>query len=87
MEKMEIRYIGMETITVSELIKVLADADPNAKVVFTSNYGDRNRTQQAHGIHGDLRVRTLKESAYSESGYAVRDTWDYGEGETVLVIQ
>lgn len=74
------------TLTVRQLIERLEGEDPEAKVVFVSNYGDHARTQQAHFLEGRLDYAQLEESAYSESGYALRRDED-GEGEEVLVIR
>ena len=75
----------LKTITVRELIEALQNEDPEARVVFASNYGDRARTQQAHAIKGECEPATLRESGYSDSGWAV-DEEDGGE-PSVLVIR
>lgn len=61
----------MKTITVRELRDLLDDYDDDTPVIFSSNYGDRGRTEQAHALSGDADLVTLRKSGYSESGYAV----------------
>lgn len=61
----------LKTITVRELIDLLEDYDDDTPVIFSSNYGDRGRTEQAHRLTGDADLVTLRKSGYSESGYAV----------------
>lgn len=80
----------LNTITVRDLITVLQSQDLDAKVVFTSNYGDRGQTAQAHAIRGHIDEGMLTKTAYSESGYAV-DTDEEHDREDeegfVLVIR
>jgi len=70
--------MGMDTCTLDDLIAALQEAKDehggDVKVVFTSNYGDRARTQQAHRLYGRVEETQLVESAYSDSGYAVADS-------------
>jgi hypothetical protein len=61
----------LKSITVAELIEALQGEDPEAMVVFASNYGDYHKTQQVHFIGGDLEEQPVEESAYSDSGYAI----------------
>lgn len=63
----------MESITVKELKALLEDWDDEARVVFGSNYGDRSGTVQAHRLRGRIEEVTLRESAYSDSGYAINE--------------
>lgn len=76
----------IKTITLDELIEELQEARTfhggTAKVVFASSYGDRARTQQAHGIRGDIVEVPLRETAYSDSGYCVADSDDEAIGDT-----
>ena len=73
----------LRTITVGDLINMLKDEDPDALVVFSSDYGDYHHTQQAHGLRGDIEEVKLSESAYSHSGFAVADEDDEDEDEPV----
>lgn len=72
--------MDMRTCTLDELIAALEEAREDfggdKKVVFASNYGDRFRTQQAHGLRGDVEETALVKSGYSDSGYAVPDNDD-----------
>lgn len=86
--------MDMTTCTLDELIDALQEAREDhggdKKVVFASNYGDRCRTQQAHGIRGRVEEALLTESGYSDSGYALADEdEDHGDYEQngVLVIK
>lgn len=79
----------MKTITVGELMQLLSDYDPERKVIFAANYGDRGRTQQAIPIRGELEEMPLRESGYSDSGYALAESdedWNDGD-DTYLVIR
>lgn len=77
------------SINVRELIEALEWEDPEALVVFASDYGDVGHTQQVHSIIGDIEEVKLEKSAYSRSGWAIRreraDEEDDGESgeETV----
>jgi hypothetical protein len=67
------------TITVRDLMEALEGQDPEALVIFASDYGDHCHTQQAFALDGDLEEVQLEESAYSDSGWAVageRDDFD-----------
>jgi len=90
----------MKTLTVAELIELLQDQDPDAKVIFSTNYGDYHRTQQALPIEGrDFEEVKITKSAYSNSGFAVvsqddddgsfdrEDDDQEDETETYLVIR
>ena len=80
----------IKTLTVKQLIGRLENEDPDALVVFTSNYGDHGRTEQVHFIKGRFQEQELRKSAYSESGYAIADLDvdedRLNEGPEVLVI-
>ena len=80
------------SITVADLIAALQDEDPEALVVFSSDYGDITHTEQVHAIKGEVEEVTLEETAYSGSGWAVRhadddDDEDADETVPVLVIK
>ncbi len=78
----------LKTITVGELMQLLSDYDPATPAIFASNYGDRGRTQQAHGLRGHAEEVQLCESGYSDSGYAVADEEDDdNEQDTYLLIK
>ena len=84
----------LNTITVGELIELLQDQDPEAKVAFSSDYGDHCHTQQVLTISGDVNSEALYESAYSDSGFSVvKDSNDEDDAanadedaEAVLII-
>lgn len=61
------------SMTVRELVELLQGADQDRKVLFSSNYGDRARTQQALPVRGELETVQVYKTAYSESGFAVAD--------------
>lgn len=80
----------LRSITVRQLISALQDEDPDAVVVFASDYGDHGHTEQAHAIDGQIEPATLVESAYSHSGWAVPDEdsdEEEDDGTPVLVIR
>lgn len=72
--------IDFETVTLDDLIHQLQQARDEhggaARVVLATSYGDRGRTMQVHDISGAVERVELKESGYSESGYALRDADD-----------
>jgi len=66
----------METITVSQLIELLQTQDPDAQVIFSTNYGDYARTEQALPIRGRFEEAMIEKSAYSNSGFAIAENDD-----------
>lgn len=74
------------TITVRQLIERLQDEDPDAKVVFSSDYGDRVGTRQVHFLKGDFEQGKVGESAYSDSGFALADDDSDETDVEVLVL-
>lgn len=63
-----------KTLTVGELRDLLEDYDEEALVVFTTDYGDYHRTQQALPLRGEVEEDVeVVESAYSNSGYRLVD--------------
>jgi hypothetical protein len=89
-----IDMIQIDTISISELIDLLKDYSDlhgeDCRVAFSSDYGDRARTQQVVTIHGDIEEETIYKSAYSDSGWAV-DRNGYHEDEDgtdkILIIK
>lgn len=88
----------LKTITVAELIERLQGEDPDAKVIFSTNYGDYSRTEQALPLRGETEQVMIEKSAYSNSGFAIasedrddgqfdREGNDVTEYETYLVIR
>lgn len=74
----------LKTLTVRELREVLEDLDPEARIIFGSDYGDYCRTHQALPLVGNIEEVLVEETAYSHSGFAVAkqepdedDTEDY----------
>lgn len=63
--------------TVAELIEELQMLDPESKIIFTSDYGDRCKTQQAFADYTvdelDPESETLAETGYSGSGVCVQE--------------
>lgn len=68
--------MALRSITVRELIDLLSCEDEQALVIFGADYGDRGHTEQALGIRGECETVTIKESGYSNSGYAIEDERD-----------
>jgi len=78
----------MKTITVAELIDLLQNADPDAQVIFTTDYGDRSHTAQALPIRGKSEEVRIEKNAYSNSGFAIASEEDEDEEyKTYLVIR
>ena len=66
-------------MTVKDLIEALQDCDPDARVLFTCDYGDYSHTQQALPIKDCNSIengQALVESAYSQSRMALEDAAD-----------
>lgn len=64
----------MRTITVAELIEALQEQDPDAMVLFSTDYGDYHHTPQALPLRGEIEQATIEKSAYSNSGFAISAT-------------
>jgi len=76
----------INTLTVEELINRLEQVeDKSLPVVSVVNYGDRCNTMQAVAV-GELEESTLVTSAYSTSGYAVKEDVPADEDTAVLVL-
>jgi len=67
-----------KTITKAALLEALEDLDDNDSIAVASDYGDRCHTQQLHRLKGNIEEVKVRESAYSDSGFAVADE-DGGE--------
>lgn len=77
----------MKSITVRKLMELLEeDADPDALVVFSSDYGDHGHTEQALRIRGDIEDVTLTRSGYSDSGWAIDRDGDDPDGPKVVLV-
>ena len=59
-------------ITVDQLIHRLQSMDPDAKVFFTTNYGDYCNTQQLIPVDDfvESNAHAISKSAYSNSGFS-----------------
>ncbi len=79
----------LRTITVARLLDLLRDEDPEARVIFTADYGDHARTAQALPIRGEVEEVLIERSAYSASGYALADDDEHDDEHdaTFLVIR
>lgn len=81
--------MAFKSITISELIDLLREyqTDEEAIVTFVANYGDRGATQQVHALYGEITERSIKESAYSDSGYAlVKNEEDEREDQQRVIV-
>lgn len=74
----------MRTITVAELIELLQDQNPDARVIFSTDYGDHSHTEQALPIRGELDEVTIEKSAYSNSGWAIAES---NESDLFVVVR
>lgn len=52
-------------------------------MVCTADYGDRSHTMQALRIYGDFEEVRIRESRYSESGFAIETLGDYDCNKTM----
>jgi hypothetical protein len=63
----------LRTITVAELRAALECCEDDDLVIVSADYGDYSHTQQALPLKGELEPCEIRESGYSNSGYAVSD--------------
>lgn len=68
-------------MTVADLIEVLQDCDPEARVMFACDYGDISHTQQVLPVDeaadlSDLEGSYLADSGYSRSGVSLETELD-----------
>lgn len=75
----------LKSITLGDLRELLVDATDlpdGVLVVVTADYGDYHHTPQALPLTGELELRTVQESGYSQSGYEiVRHSYEDDEQE------
>jgi hypothetical protein len=77
----------MKTMTVAELKTALEDFNDEDRVVLVAPYGDRSKTLQALPVISVVNSQ-IKESAYSESGFAISmDSDDVVVGDVVAINQ
>ena len=93
----EVNHVLKQAHTAGQLIEMLEDADPDARVFFVCSYGDYHNTQQALPASEVLEHESdvLHESAYSQSGIAYTDPdadpepdedEDEDENETIPIV-
>ena len=72
-------------LTVDQLIEALQDMDGQAIPLFVCDYGDYSHTQQAFPITKveELDRLSVVETAYSQSGIAVRELTDSDEDTSI----
>jgi hypothetical protein len=61
----------LNTMTVGDLRDLLEDFPDDARVIFTTDYGDYHHTKQALGIRSAESGHRVERSAYSNSGFAL----------------
>lgn len=71
----------MKTITVAKLIELLEGESLDAKVIFSTDYGDHSHTPQALPIRGETDTVCIQKSAYSTSGFAIAEPEEDGPDE------
>lgn len=79
---MTTKTVLQNAMTVAQLMEQLESLPPDAAVVFTCNYGDYHRTQQALTVTtvDEYSSSDFHETAYSQSGIAMNKT-DQGDDE------
>ena len=70
---------------VQDLIELLQREDPEMEVMSEYNYGDYHRTRALNHIEC-VELMAKKETAYSDSGFAIDEDGDGGEEDERLVI-
>jgi hypothetical protein len=70
-----------KTITKAELLEALEDLADDDQIAFASDYGDHCHTQQVHRLRGNINEHDLRESAYSDSGWALVEHDDESDGD------
>jgi hypothetical protein len=85
--------MNFKSITVAELKELLEGQEDDALVTFASDYGDHCHTQQVHRLRGEIDEVVIRETAYSDSRYAVNERADEDDEDdetrhagTVLLI-
>ena len=80
--------MSFKTITVADLIDLLQDQDPDARVIVTCDYGDHSHTEQALAVRtaDETDEHALVKTAYSSSGYAIDQEQEDG-GASVVVLR
>lgn len=80
----------LRTATKEEIIEALEDLPEGALVAFASDYGDHCHTQQVHRLKANVDCAAIRESAYSDSGFAVDEDGDgagvHGEAQEVYIL-
>jgi hypothetical protein len=91
-DRIERKAQGGTYMTVRDLIEELEGHDPDALVVFSTSYGDYNRTMQALPIESVDELdacEIIADSAYSQSGMSIENAFESGlfddEDDTVNV--
>ncbi len=77
----------LQTLTVKDLIELLECEDPNARVIFSTDYGDHSHTEQALPLRGLVDIVTVTRSAYSNSGFQIAEPDDDLDYEPFLVLR
>lgn len=63
----------LRTLNVGQLKQLLDGYDDDQPVIFTANYGDYSRTEQALPLRGFIEESRITKSAYSDSGFTLSD--------------
>jgi hypothetical protein len=63
----------IQSITAAALIELLEDLPGDALVAFATDYGDYCHTEQVHFLQGEVEEKSIERSAYSDSGWAVKE--------------
>lgn len=90
----DVKRVMQRAMTAKQLIEQLEDMDPEAAVFFVCDYGDHCHTEQALPVKDveEVTESALEESAYSNSGVAMRrdddeDGVEDGPESAVIILR
>lgn len=74
------------TITVAKLLEILECESPDAKVIFSTDYGDFGHTPMALPLMGVVDTVSIAPTAYSNSGFMVSEGDDEGASDESFLL-
>ncbi len=79
------KSIGINTVTVKDLIEMLSEQDPNLPVVFGYDYGDHCHSTIAGKVH-HVDIGTIRYSEYHRQHVVANEKEEEPEGVEALII-